>query len=181
MATTARAQNREAIQERRARVEELYLMSYTQEAIGNALHVSRQTVTEDIRIIRERNAKRYETLVDPKGRMRSLYAEIENKLRKIEREAWSMYYACKSDNYGLKNSILQTLRNTVDSLAKPMEIVAPSLNEKYTQEQMERLRVVQEKLDKEMQEFAAKGLIAPIPGLKRPDWIENMEKASSQG
>ncbi len=151
-------------------------MSYTERAIGEALHVSQQTVSQDIQIIRRRNARRYETLLDPQARMKSLYVEIEKKLRRVERELWGMFYGCKADNYQLKNSILQTLRATVNTLAERMEVVAPSLTEKYLTEALLKWHVEEKKLRQDMEELQLKNLVTPIPGMPRHPWNEEAEK-----
>src|SRR5437870_4554738 len=135
-------QTRDTIEQRRQLVYELYLLNYTVQSISDALQKrgiagsSPQNVHDDIVILRKRNAAWFDKHKDPEARMRSLYKEVEDQLRKLENELWTNYYNTASKDVGLRNALLANLRSTILGFAQTMGLVAPRIRDMWIEDQL---------------------------------------------
>ena len=132
-------QNRERIERRRELVYELYLMSYTQRQISDALTargypVAQQTIADDLKILRQRNAKWFDQ--DSDLEMRSMFKEIVDKIRKVENEGWTLYYNTPSENFALRSQILMGILKAIVAEAKALQLTWPTLTELWILDQI---------------------------------------------
>lgn len=137
-------QNRERIERRRELVYELYLMSYAQRQIAHALSargdpVAQQTIADDLKILRQRNAKWCDYDNDCDLQIRSMCKEIVDKIGKVENEGWTLYYNAPSENHGLRCQILMGILKTIVALAKAYQITMPTLNELWIPDQLKKV------------------------------------------
>jgi len=144
-----------AVAKRREKVEKLYGRGHSERAIEEMLKLSHGTVSNDLKFVREQNAKWYDENSDPKGRRRSHVWGIAKMFRDVLQEQWILHSQLPEDKHGLKIQSLANISLTVSRYSDRISIIAPSMEQTWLEDQVRKLNEAKE-------ELAQKAKIIPL-------------------
>ncbi len=164
---------RQAVQKRRLEYYRLWLQGWSMTEIAEGFGVNQSSVSRHIDTVRQARSWADK---DARDRYRDLLQLTYDQALVSQREAWRGFYGNK-DKPEVQIGFLGRVQTGISVLTR----LLPDEREMAFWDLAAKSQRMHEEVRKEMEKLVAKGLITPLPGLKRPDWIEKMEKASSQG
>ena len=145
-----------AVQERREQIYRLHLMGWSQTEIAQSLQLSQSSVSEAINTVRSGDSWIGKTA---KERYWDLIDRTKDMAVQTIREAWRQYHSSElTDKPGIRSLYLGRVQNGI----KILTAFLPDAERLYMEEQVEKVRADQKKIEAHWEEERQKGKITPV-------------------
>jgi hypothetical protein len=147
----------------RERIYSLYLKGFNVREIAKTVAIPKSNVAYHLSIIRKQNVAWFDKNVDPEGRRRAFVKELADQTGEVVRESWMLYGKALTrlkdvlqtgknpvSAFHVCNVYIRTIVSSLQQYRLCVQVVAPSMDEVWLHEMMEKITKQHEEIRKMM-------------------------------